>query len=1200
VQATAQLAGDERRQHQWGLLGLVAGLAIGGATLLAIAGPPHLPAELPDRTSLARTLNGTHLAPEAVRYVVTTVAWVIWGWLTLSLALRLVVVGAEIVAQGASWVRALRLISDRLTLPVVRRLVDGAVVTVLVVNLMARAAPAQASPLPLSAVTVTALGGMASEASPARHTQESSGRTVRYTVQAGDTLWSISERFYGTGFEYKRLLRANAGHSMSDGSRFTRTGVIQPGWTLNVPLPSKAIEVVEGRTYYVVEDEDTLRGVAARLLGDEEAWQQIFEANRQTAGLPDGRTLTEPDLIWPGLRLLIPIVVADGGQPAPAATQPVPEEPPPTPPTEPPTPVSVVPTPEPPTVTPEVGASPEPEVLQPVAPPDLTAVATVIPVPDEPAATPVLDPTPGPTEAAEIEPAAPASDDTVRAVTWGAAILGALAAAVGAVCMAMRGLRRRITEPWMPDVPEIGPATNEGFAEPELARVLEHRIHGGEVEPAVIVAGQAMRLFEEHDVSEVDVVTVGQRRTAVSLTLSAGLAAQPRVLELAPELGSRLGGTGEVWRTADHDILLRISGLSFAGLTPLAAERPTTVPALLPVGMLPGRETLYANWHGLGHVLVAGLPGGGVETALTSLIGALTARCRPEEIRLVTIASHRMLPAAIVGLPHQSDAAVDPAEQDAVTEILQELRDELDRRIRPRSHDGFEDDRAAGDKPEIVVVIGELADVAGDGTTFELLGVHGAAHGIRLLAASTRPEAVGEELLAHFTTRVALQMLDEDASIRLIGRPDAADLGGGGDLIVRIDGRVPLRARGFRLSPEHLEQLVRVMQEAYVASTASTAPVASSSGRDVASQDDSTRSEVSSAASSDRTPPSGRVGSATVASAQDDPDADDESPVQLPDPQIEVRVNGSHTETVSPASPEPSGHGDEVVGVDSDSHLPIKVSCFGTFRVTVGDRELSANGSDGAHYKAWENLAFLCAQPGGTVSRERLVGALWPDVVSRKAANRLKVSLTRLRGILKKQVPGLLGEVVRVERNGVCHLNSEYISSDVHRFMALRRLSSAQQSADAIATLEEARELYRGDLLTEPYYEWVHTRMDDGLTLRELYRQEYFRATQRLAELYRQQGELARAVACYREILKLEPTLEEVARSLYRCYGELGDRGALVREHRRLRDAIRQMMSSSDDPDDFPELYEPESETVALYEQILADLEARSAVGRSA
>ena len=67
---------------------------------------------------------------------------------------------------------------------------------------------------------------------------------MQYTVQAGDTLWTISERFYGTGFEFDRLVKANAGTRMPDGSRFTRTGVIQPRWTIDVPLPSRAIEEV--------------------------------------------------------------------------------------------------------------------------------------------------------------------------------------------------------------------------------------------------------------------------------------------------------------------------------------------------------------------------------------------------------------------------------------------------------------------------------------------------------------------------------------------------------------------------------------------------------------------------------------------------------------------------------------------------------------------------------------------------------------------------------------------------------------------------------------------------------------------------------------------------------------------------------------------------------------------------------------------
>jgi hypothetical protein len=51
---------------------------------------------------------------------------------------------------------------------------------------------------------------------------------------------------------------------------------------------------------YVVQRGDTLRSIAARFLGDERRWREIFEANRAK--------ISDPDLIRPGLELVIPIV----------------------------------------------------------------------------------------------------------------------------------------------------------------------------------------------------------------------------------------------------------------------------------------------------------------------------------------------------------------------------------------------------------------------------------------------------------------------------------------------------------------------------------------------------------------------------------------------------------------------------------------------------------------------------------------------------------------------------------------------------------------------------------------------------------------------------------------------------------------------------------------------------------------------------
>ena len=177
-----------------------------------------------------------------------------------------------------------------------------------------------------------------------------------------------------------------------------------------------------------------------------------------------------------------------------------------------------------------------------------------------------------------------------------------------------------------------------------------------------------------------------------------------------------------------------------------------------------------------------------------------------------------------------------------------------------------------------------------------------------------------------------------------------------------------------------------------------------------------------------------------------------------------------------------------------------------------GDRELSPEGEDGAHYKPWEILAYLSTQPDGAVSKEKLLGALWPDVDPQRAADRRTTALVRLRALLAEQVPGLGAEVVRVERNGICRLDTTRVSSDVRRFLALCRAASKLPPAEARQAHEDARALYRGDLLTEPFYEWVHARDDGGLSLREQYREEYYQATQRLAALYRQDGQAALAV----------------------------------------------------------------------------------------
>src|SRR5205814_2294812 len=77
----------------------------------------------------------------------------------------------------------------------------------------------------------------------------------------------------------------------------------------------------------------------------------------------------------------------------------------------------------------------------------------------------------------------------------------------------------------------------------------------------------------------------------------------------------------------------------------------------------------------------------------------------------------------------------------------------------------------------------------------------------------------------------------------------------------------------------------------------------------------------------------------------------------------------------------------------ADGAPVVQVHCFGDLTVRSGEREITPYGEEGPSFKAWELLAFLASQPGGTIARAKLLNAVWRDVEERKAANRMRVAM---------------------------------------------------------------------------------------------------------------------------------------------------------------------------------------------------------------
>lgn len=96
---------------------------------------------------------------------------------------------------------------------------------------------------------------------------------------------------------------------------------------------------------YTVQPGDTLWGIAQRAYGDPEDWDTIYSANKGVVG-------NNPNLIYPGQKLNIPVQSDPKPTPKPIPT-PHPTPPPTTPTPPPPTPPPpTTPMPPPPTTTP--------------------------------------------------------------------------------------------------------------------------------------------------------------------------------------------------------------------------------------------------------------------------------------------------------------------------------------------------------------------------------------------------------------------------------------------------------------------------------------------------------------------------------------------------------------------------------------------------------------------------------------------------------------------------------------------------------------------------------------------------------------------------------------------------------------------------------------------------------------------------------
>jgi hypothetical protein len=993
---------------------------------------------------------------DAAGTIVSWVAWLLWLWLLSTTALRIMVVLTERATTCSRWSSGLRALSDRVTVPLVRRAVDASLAGEL---LLRAVSPASAAPAPATIRIVEyqqVQSGIVSDTlnSPGRDTwpavtiaPDLNPGDVLYTVQRGDNLSGIAQRFYGDPAAFEKIVEANLGRGQPRGQTLRDARFIYPGWQLVIPEPTHSIHTdSDGERWYTVRAGDTLWGISARLLGDGQRYREVF-ADNQGAELGDGHVLTNPNLIWPGLHLRLPSDLPPDADAEPAAA---------VSPAAPSDKSEPIPMPVP---------ADQEQRGQPTSSDDTSSNVAErsgnVDIGSAPVAAPVTEEAPVPTTAAEGPPAFWPPAWLPGDARTDLEIAGGLTAAA---LLALSARRRRRT----PLDPESDTRLDvAGFTLAEPAAVVAGRSTGTGGDPHWIVlgellAGELLRHARVAELEDVRVISVIGGRSGSVVRLAASVEDRP-LLEAALRTETRLARRIEISRSPEQDILVNLWGVHEDTLGRVSI---LDCPVLLCLGMLPDSRSYLVGWEALGHVLVATQPGTtDAEEHLAALVATLAGQSLPSELQLFTVAGEHTWLRQLAPLPHQR-AVVDPSESSAVEEMIAGLRAEVERRQRLSETTA---------QVEQVLVVSELANIDAQDDLAYLLS-KGAEYGVRVLAATAHTDVEQSAVVDQFSSRIVFALQDEEASSRLLGAPWALTLAEPGRLLVQLGRRKELEVLGLHLSEDGRRDLLASTgvveaapaREEIVVGCANQGPI---DAPESIQPDDPEHSVLEPVAASTE-----ELHQSVVVAESDLPAESDRVSATNTSRQSEPAVQS--TETID--TPQRLAAGDYSVAIQGSGSaagaldVPPRITRLLTATPLVVDCDEASVWSESGRLDIGQSspvevLLYLAAAPlmhqgrladWDGVDPDTLLAEIWAPR-ARSPENRdsgqtwLGKNLSRLEDEIKRAAGAVGAEIVVKRRGGLC-LNGHIVRSDIEGFMAAVERARAAQGEEHIAAAEEA------------------------------------------------------------------------------------------------------------------------------------------------
>lgn len=246
----------------------------------------------------------------------------------------------------------------------------------------------------------------------------------------------------------------------------------------------------------------------------------------------------------------------------------------------------------------------------------------------------------------------------------------------------------------------------------------------------------------------------------------------------------------------------------------------------------------------------------------------------------------------------------------------------------------------------------------------------------------------------------------------------------------------------------------------------------------------------------------------------------------------------------------------------------LSLHLFGRFSASCDGRSL--HGIDGSKVQELFCYLLLYRKPH---SREILASTFWGDSSTSQSKKNLRQALWQLQATLKANfgpTPVLIVEADRVSLNPVLDLWLDV--AEFERAFALMNQTSNRQLEESVARLvQDAVELYQGDLLEGCYQDWC-------LYERERLQNMYLAMVDQIVRYCETNQAFERGLAYAARVLRYDPARERAHRQMMRLYFRGGDRTAALRQYERCVTALKVELG-----------VRPSSRTLALYNKIKAD-----------